>query len=208
VLAQPYTPGPVELSEVYLDDELNRIAQAMSSLGGGAGAAIPGALIAWATDTPPPGWLLCDGALLLVDDYPDLAEVLGALYGGDGVVNFGLPDYRGEFLRGRDGGRGADPEAGGRVGGDAAGSTQGGQHQAHTHAGEVHGHTASTSSQFNHVDANTHGVGVYGNGPFGQARNTYSTTVNNGGGGPTGSAGGAETRPRNIYVNWIINAGG
>ena len=39
--------------------------------------------------------LLCDGAIYLVADFPRLANKLGSVYGGDGVVNFGVPDLRG-----------------------------------------------------------------------------------------------------------------
>ena len=42
----------------------------------------------------PRGWAVCDGALLNVKDYPHLAELLGATYGGDGTRQFGLPDLR------------------------------------------------------------------------------------------------------------------
>lgn len=43
----------------------------------------------------PSGWLLCDGSILLIDDYPELAAVLGSTYGGNGTTTFGLPDFRG-----------------------------------------------------------------------------------------------------------------
>ncbi len=36
-------------------------------------------------------WLLCDGSILAVSTYPDLAAVLGSTYGGDGISTFGLP---------------------------------------------------------------------------------------------------------------------
>ena len=47
------------------------------------------------TTTAPAGYLLCDGSVVLVDDYPELAAVLGTTYGGDGTTTFGLPDFRG-----------------------------------------------------------------------------------------------------------------
>jgi microcystin-dependent protein len=43
----------------------------------------------------PRDWALCDGSLLQVSDYPELAELLGATYGGDGKETFALPDLRG-----------------------------------------------------------------------------------------------------------------
>jgi microcystin-dependent protein len=40
----------------------------------------------------PVGWLPADGRLLPIADYRPLFELLGTVYGGDGVVEFGLPD--------------------------------------------------------------------------------------------------------------------
>lgn len=49
------------------------------------------------TTGAPAGWLLCDGSTLNVSEYPELAAVLGSLYGGDGTTTFALPDLRGRF---------------------------------------------------------------------------------------------------------------
>ncbi|RMD87199.1 MAG: tail fiber protein [Calditrichaeota bacterium] len=66
------------------------------------GLAIPvGTILAFA-NTAPPGFLLCDGSLKLVNDYPDLASYLGTTYGGDGVNNFGLPNLKGRAIFGVD----------------------------------------------------------------------------------------------------------
>jgi microcystin-dependent protein len=43
---------------------------------------------------PPKGWALCDGQLLPVNQNQALFSLLGTTYGGDGRVNFGLPDLR------------------------------------------------------------------------------------------------------------------
>ncbi|MGZ8181456.1 MAG: tail fiber protein [Methylobacter sp.] len=42
----------------------------------------------------PAGWMLCEGQLLAVADYPLLFAALSSVYGGDGVNNFALPSYR------------------------------------------------------------------------------------------------------------------
>ena len=44
---------------------------------------------------PPKGWSLCDGQLLPINQNQALFSLLGTTFGGDGRVNFGLPDYRG-----------------------------------------------------------------------------------------------------------------
>jgi microcystin-dependent protein len=44
---------------------------------------------------PPRGWALCDGQLLPINNNPALFSLLGTTFGGDGRVNFALPDLRG-----------------------------------------------------------------------------------------------------------------
>jgi microcystin-dependent protein len=42
----------------------------------------------------PRGWALCNGDLLLIAEYTALYSLLGTTYGGDGRVNFALPNLR------------------------------------------------------------------------------------------------------------------
>jgi len=44
---------------------------------------------------PPRGWALCNGQLLPINQNQALFSLLGTTFGGDGRVNFGLPDFRG-----------------------------------------------------------------------------------------------------------------
>jgi microcystin-dependent protein len=44
---------------------------------------------------PPKGWARCDGQLLPINQNQALFSLLGTNFGGDGRVNFGLPDLRG-----------------------------------------------------------------------------------------------------------------
>src|ERR1700686_347215 len=44
---------------------------------------------------PPKGWALCDGQLLPINQNQALFSILGTTYGGDGRVNFGLPNMQG-----------------------------------------------------------------------------------------------------------------
>ena len=44
---------------------------------------------------PPQGWAFCNGQLLPINQNQGLFSLLGTKYGGDGVVNFALPDLRG-----------------------------------------------------------------------------------------------------------------
>lgn len=44
---------------------------------------------------PPKGWAQCNGQLLPINQNQALFSLLGTTYGGDGRVNFALPDLRG-----------------------------------------------------------------------------------------------------------------
>jgi microcystin-dependent protein len=44
----------------------------------------------------PKGWALCNGQLLPINQNQALFALLGTTFGGDGKVNFGLPDLRGK----------------------------------------------------------------------------------------------------------------
>lgn len=63
-------------------------------------------------DFAPRGWALCDGRLLAINQNQALFSLLGTTFGGNGSVNFGLPDLRGRvpihvgsgFVRGQRGG--------------------------------------------------------------------------------------------------------
>lgn len=140
----------------------------------------------------PDGWLLCDGTE--VDRAADSAlfAVIGTAHGeGDGFTTFRLPDYRGAFLRGVDHGRGLDPDRNtrgnftGGATGDQVGSLQSSRFAAHTHS----------LGSFGLCDSGPHNGGVH---PvanlFLGCLLRHSTGVN----------GGSETRPWNVYVNFII----
>src|SRR6266545_5586361 len=43
----------------------------------------------------PKGWALCNGQLLPINQNQALFSLLGTTFGGDGRVNFALPDLRG-----------------------------------------------------------------------------------------------------------------
>jgi microcystin-dependent protein len=45
---------------------------------------------------PPKGWALCNGQLMPINQNQALFSLLGTTYGGDGRVNFGLPDLQGK----------------------------------------------------------------------------------------------------------------
>lgn len=46
---------------------------------------------------PPKGWAQCNGQLLPINQNQALFSILGTTYGGDGRVNFGLPNLQGRM---------------------------------------------------------------------------------------------------------------
>lgn len=48
----------------------------------------------------PKGWLPCEGQILTIQQYQALYALLRTTYGGDGKVNFALPDLRGRVAVG------------------------------------------------------------------------------------------------------------
>lgn len=87
----------------------------------------------FAHGTVPVGWVKANGALLSRTTYADLFAAVGTYYSaGDGSTTFGIPDYRGEFLRGWDDSRGVDA-------GRSLGSSQSDDLKSHTHTTTVNG---------------------------------------------------------------------
>ncbi len=90
-----------------------------------------GTILPFGGETIPDGFVVCDGASYSKTDtkYKALATALNGAWGQSGN-NFNVPDLRGMFLRGVDGGAGNDPNAGTRVAknngfsGDRVGSIQ------------------------------------------------------------------------------------
>jgi phage-related tail fiber protein len=73
----------------------------------------PGMVSFFGNSTAPTGWISCTGAAISRSTYSDLFSAIGTTYGsGDGSSTFNIPDMRGEFIRGWDGGRGVDSNFG------------------------------------------------------------------------------------------------
>lgn len=62
-----------------------------------------GGIIAFASDTIPNGWLLCDGRAVSRTEYAELFKAIGTEHGsGDGSTTFNLPNPKGRTLVGKD----------------------------------------------------------------------------------------------------------
>ena len=89
-----------------------------------------GQLVMWTMDGALPDYLIdANGQNISRTAYPELFAKWGTRYGaGNGSTTFGVPDWRGEFPRFWDNGRGVDV-------GRALGSAQSDEFKSHTHGG-------------------------------------------------------------------------
>jgi len=144
------------------------------------------------------GWMLCDGRTLSIYLYPELFAALGYLYGGSGG-SFNIPDYRGHFWRGVDAGAGVDPDIAQRsppAGGNApadVGSLQSFALQDHEHT-YLYAQTTAAPAQ----SGDTAGA------PLGNPKPTQDGPVNATSPAKPVQVSPNETRPSNIYVNYLI----
>ena len=162
------------------------------------GSAIPaGTIVAFGGDTTkiPDGWLLCNGRTCDNTD-PKYIALFNAIQYNWGTTNhtnlFDIPFCQGLFLRGAQNGNGYDPDVssrtssrvGGNVG-DNVGSFQYDMYANHNHGIQTGGD--------NVIDDNPGGLIKARQNADGRVQ-TYLSNF----------AGGNETRPRNVYVNYII----
>ena len=139
-----------------------------------------GAVMAFATQNLPGGWLECDGSPLSRTAYADLYAAIGTTYGYTNSSDFRLPDLRGEFVRGWDHGRGVDN-------GRGFGGWQGDEFRSHYHGLNWWASGGATLP-------NT----------YPGFANSYNPKPNQGSAKGTSNRGGSETRPRNLALMYCI----
>jgi microcystin-dependent protein len=161
-----------------------------------------GAIMPFAMNSAPTGWLAANGTAVSRSTYAALFSALGTTYGaGDGSTTFALPDLRGIFVRGS----GTQTIDGNSYSGTFA-AKQADDLKAHTHTAttaSAGSHTHTTAGRYMTVDggANVTAFGGPGTYPYRSDVNaagahTHSVTVN--------STGGTETRPANIALLYCI----
>lgn len=137
-----------------------------------------GSVITLAGPNAPNGYITCNGAAISRTTYARLFNAIGTAYGvGNGTTTFNVPDLRASFVRGLDAGRGIDT---GRV----LGTSQ---------ADELRSHTHELNALMMTNYAPTAGIQT---GMFNNAGSVNSSFVV--------VTGGAETRPRNVAMNFYI----
>jgi microcystin-dependent protein len=163
------------------------------------------------------GWFFCNGASLDREEYKDLFDVIGVAFGAPDPNTFNLPDLRGRFVRGVDDRAGNDPDARLRKAGNKGGNTgnkvgsyQLDNIQTHSHQWgvRVSNNLYSWNKESKHVmalDRQAHNQIPGGSGKdddyMDVAAGSFWTELV-----PSVVNPKTETRPKNVYVNWIIRA--
>lgn len=152
----------------------------------------PGAIMQFAMNSAPSGWLICDGTAYSRTTYAALYANISTVWGaGDGVTTFNVPDFRGAFLRGLDSGKGYDPA---RV----FASYQADAYASHSHSITDPGHVhAAGNNSLNYAN----GVAAGATNAQGTTWNTASASTGITG---TNASGGTETRPKNYAILYCI----
>lgn len=102
----------------------------------------------------PAGYLYCNGFSYNRTDtrYLDLFAVISTNNGSSSATTFNVPDLRGAFLRGVDGGRGLDPDRNSRTAGNPNGNTGDAPGTFQANALGSHNHTFTGSSSTTSAD--------------------------------------------------------
>jgi microcystin-dependent protein len=142
----------------------------------------------WFTNTPPAGWLICDGSTFSATDYPALAAALGTTT---------LPDHRDRFPMGK-----SATKAIGSTGGSATHTITTAEMPSHVHA---HPHTHTTGMAIGTIREGTSASTPSIMFPTAGGTNTGPESITN-----TNSAGSGNAmdilNPYSV-VNFIIYAG-
>lgn len=138
------------------------------------------------------GWFLCDGRNFNRDDCPELYEAIGYAFGQNGT-NFYLPDLRGMFIRGVNDDSGKDPDVNSRIAQNEGGNIQDKVGSQQADGLKAHAHMLNVNRQ-----GNPDGWDDRGNG------RTYWSNQWASSNPLTEESGGEETRPKNVYVYYII----
>ncbi len=157
--------------------------------------------------TAPRGYVACDGTTYsrTAAQFVDLYAAIGVAWGNNNTAtDFKVPDLRGVFLRGVDGGRNYDPDRNSRTtsnhggnAGDAVGSFQEHAFHQHNHTFEAKGNTGNAGNHNHDVNGTPGGgdPGRYGVVPISEGT---ETTPNGGDSGGRGSEQYIFAKPRAI----------
>jgi microcystin-dependent protein len=116
---------------------------------------------------PPKGWAFCNGSLLPINQNQALFSLLGTTYGGDGRVNFGLPNLQGRVPIHMGSGHTL-----GQIGGEQGHTLGIAELPTHTHIAAAAGAAATTSIPANNFVAGPQAIFSGFTGPTAVAMNS------------------------------------
>ena len=184
--------------DIRFNSTLSKVETYSGSVWESVGGVPAGSVTCFAHSSVPSGWLECNGANVRRSTYATLFAAIGTTWGtGDGSSTFGLPDCRGEWVRGWDNSRGVDS-------GRSIATTQSDQNKSHTHSASVtdpgHSHTVN---QYGGNFGGSSGAQTFRSDHSGTSTAivqsaTTGISVSN------GNQGGTEVRVRNIAMMYII----
>lgn len=149
-------PYPEDTDLVDVAGDIKKLADKVDTLLGTSwaqlGKALVGMIVPYGSQTPPTGWLVCDGRMLSQTAYPALFAVLGHTFDVSAVSGqFGIPDLRGRAVYGVD----TTASAQQMPLGSHEGSAPGGRGPWHRHSVDDHAHGMSHGHT---VQAHSHGM--------------------------------------------------
>lgn len=120
----------------------------------------------------PRGWAFCNGQLIPITQNTALFSLLGTTYGGDGRINFGLPDLQGSVPVHPGQGPGLSNYVRGEVGGSSEVTLIAAEMPSHTHTLNISSLEGTENSPKNMYPSGYAGVGLYA--PLGSATTLMS----------------------------------
>jgi microcystin-dependent protein len=124
----------------------------------------------------PKGWALCNGQLLPINQNQGLFSLLGTTFGGDGRVNFALPD-----LRGRTPIHVGSSHTLGERGGEPAHTLSIAELPTHTHVAQASSAVGDAPTPTNFLLAKLTGVDIYNTTAAGLVAMKANAITNTGG---------------------------
>jgi microcystin-dependent protein len=159
-----------------------------------------GQVIAVGFNFAPVGWALCDGSELAISEYETLYNLLGTIFGGNGVSTFRLPDLCGRAALGMGQGPGLQPYIIGVPGGVESVTLTSGQFAGHTHALQAAATTTSAAPGGGVVLGTPEAAT-----PIYAAAGTSATLAGSAVSLAAGGSGPHENRQPSLTINYIIS---